>query len=69
MSEKNSSLSLPEVNSRWQHHSGMVYQVLCISNLKATKPDYPVTVVYVDTDGDIWSHPLEFWHNRMSLIS
>lgn len=63
------NLVLPERQSKWKHHSGTVYEVLYITNLKATKPDYPVTVVYQDSEGEVWSHPLEFWHSRMSLMS
>jgi hypothetical protein len=71
MSENESSLAklaLPELQSRWQHHSGTIYEVLYITNLKASKPDYPVTVVYRDPEGVVWSHPLEFRHSRMTLI-
>ncbi len=44
----------------WEHHSGKLYVIACISNLKATKPDWDsVKVVYTDVDGDSWTRDVD----------
>ena len=58
----------PKKNSKWQHTSGKIYRVLLLTNLSATKEDYPVTVVYEDPNGDIWSRPLTNWHSSMTEV-
>lgn len=46
--------------------SGKVYEIICISNTKSTRTDFPVTVVYVGVgDGDVWSRPLGEFLNRV----
>lgn len=58
---------VPEINSVWIHTSGTEpYIVLLITNLDATKDDYPVTVVYQGTDGKVWSRKLSDWHRSMT---
>lgn len=50
------------INTRWRHHSGRIYQVMCLANEDSTKPQYPVTVVYFNVEnGKIWSRPLDDW--------
>lgn len=61
-------MKLPTKQSKWCHHSGAIYQVLLITNLKATKPDYPVTIVYQDQSGEIWSRPLSSWYESMREV-
>lgn len=43
----------------WKHESGTEYVTILISNLAATKPDYPVTVNYYGPDGKYWAQSLE----------
>lgn len=62
------TLQYPEEKSKWKHKSGTVYVVEKITNKQATKPDYPITVVYSDEKGVWWSHPLEYWYERMTLV-
>jgi len=54
-------MEIPKIGSRWKHKSGKIHEVVVVSNLKATKSDYPITVVYKDDDGDVWSRTLEKW--------
>lgn len=43
----------------WKHESGTIYTTILISNLGATKPDYPVTINYYGPDGKYWAQPLD----------
>lgn len=61
-------MMIPEPGSRWKHANGTIYHVVLIANEHATKPSYPVTIVY-SANGKIWSRPLENWHNSMQEIS
>ncbi|UQT03651.1 hypothetical protein KODAMA_01840 [Serratia phage vB_SmaM-Kodama] len=46
--------------SLYRHHSGKIYQVITLSNMKVTKPEYKETVTYRDIEsGTIYSRPLE----------
>lgn len=58
-------MNQPIKNSKWKHTSGKIYRVLMLTNLSATKEDYPITVVYEDQSGEIWSRPLSKWHASM----
>jgi hypothetical protein len=59
---------MPENESRWVHHSGKQYTVLCITNKKAARLGFPQTVVYVDDDSNIWSRPLDDWHGSFAPL-
>jgi hypothetical protein len=60
---------IPEDGSKWRHYNGMEYQVLMITNLDSTRPEYPTTVVYVNTmNGKRWSRPLSEWHRSMTEV-
>lgn len=61
--------ALPAIGSTWLSTKGKVYTVLMISNVRATRSDFPVTVVYQDTDGEIWSRPFGEWYERMTEIT
>jgi hypothetical protein len=56
------SVIMPKPQTYWTHTSGDVYQVIMITNEHSTKPDYPVTVVYQDIQGQVWSRPMWDWH-------
>lgn len=51
---------LPTKGMVCRHHSGRVYTVLDLSNTYATVPDarFPVTVIYLGANGNVWSRPL-----------
>lgn len=43
----------------WTHlKTGNTYEVITVSNLNSTKPDFVPTVVYRDNEGAIWSRPV-----------
>jgi hypothetical protein len=43
----------------WLHKStGNLYEVITVSNLNSTKPDFVPTVVYRGRDGAVWSRPV-----------
>lgn len=54
---------IPAPGSCWNHRSGTEYTVICVTNVDATKAGYPVTVVYRDSKGAMWSRPLTEWHD------
>jgi len=45
--------------SRWKHHSGKLYTVIYLANIKSNKSIYPVSVVYIGKSGYIWVKSLE----------
>ena len=61
---------LPELKSRWKHrNNGQTYRVLMLTNVNATRRDYPLTVVYETCSlGEVWSRPFERWHESMKEI-
>lgn len=54
--------AMPEPGTRWRHRNGILYDVVCLTNL----PDeerYPCTVVYRNpVNGALWSRRLDDWH-------
>jgi hypothetical protein len=59
----------PKENQVWRHiRNNTLYKVLLLTNEAATKDTFPVTVVYVDYDGKIWSRPLSEWLESMELV-
>jgi hypothetical protein len=61
---------IPAIGSLWRHHNGNEYTVVMITNLKSERLDeYPITVVYVGGNGNIWSRPLHRWHSSMTLVT
>lgn len=50
--------TLPSANEKWFHHSGKPYIIVVVTNKAALDPEkFPLTVVYQDTDGNVWSRP------------
>lgn len=55
----------------WQHHSGIIYKVLMITNTEGdgtVREKYPPTVVYQGVNGKCWSGRLDDWCRRMTLV-
>lgn len=65
------SIKIPEENTVWKHDtSGMEYVVIMVGNEKATLPAWsPITVGYIDQNGDKWTRPLEEFLERCSEVS
>jgi hypothetical protein len=59
---------LPDITpgSLWVHRNGNHYTVICITN-KPDEPRYPKTVVYIGSNGQLWSRPASDWHRSMKL--
>ncbi len=54
--------------SLWQHTNGHMYVVLHITNTAHRHPNYPITVVYQNTDNTtVWSRPLADWKRSFAL--
>ena len=57
----------PELESIWNHANGSKYTVLMFSNEQTTKPEqYPVTIIYKDDKGQVWSRALDDWYRSMT---
>lgn len=61
-------MKIPEQGTKWKHKSGTIYEVVIVANEKATKADYPITVVYKDIDGNIWARSLEKWQEMEQVL-
>jgi hypothetical protein len=57
---------LPPIGSAWQHTSGRTYFVLHIANI-ANDDRYPLTIVYRDGAGQVWTRLAVDWHRSMTL--
>jgi hypothetical protein len=63
------ALVVPEVGGQWTHKkTGSTYGVLHVSNLHATRDGWPITVVYEDDEGRVWSRPLTEWGCRYERV-
>ena len=44
----------------YRHHSGSIYSLIHIGNTAATDRErFPITAVYVDNSGNVWTRPLD----------
>ena len=57
----------PTPGTIWRHASGRVYTVLFLTN-ELDIEKYPRTVVYIGSNGKLWSGVLSDWHRRMTRI-
>lgn len=46
------------------HKSGHRYTVIAVTNWHIPSEKFPVTVVYIDTFGHVWSRPFEQFKNK-----
>ena len=53
---------VPKPGSRWEHHNGKIYRVLCLTNVNSDRAEFPPTVVYEDNNRRRWTRPLSEWH-------
>lgn len=59
---------LPTFGSQWEHYSGRIYTVLGVANTGNPNPEYPVAVVYVGHNGNLWTKPLDNFLETMCVI-
>lgn len=54
----------------YKHHSGRVYQLICVANTVVTDPSYVPTAVYKDIDtGAVYSRPYAEFEEKFTLFS
>lgn len=51
-----------------RHHSGKVYTIIELTNTKRLSDAFPVTVVYMGTNGNMWSRPLSEFEEKFEVI-
>ena len=52
------------IGKQFKHYNGIIYTVICLTNEHADPENsekYPVTVVYMGTNGKVWSRLLSTW--------
>lgn len=55
--------------SYWKHvETEDLYRILNVTNIEATKKNFPLTIVYEDKDHKIWSRPAASWDIRMKRL-
>ena len=55
------------VGSNWKHSGGDVYTVIGHTNLNSSQPErYPPSIVYVGSDGHVWSRAVADWSRSMT---
>jgi len=59
----------PRIGSIWRHKNGNLYKVLLLTNEESTKDQFPITVVYVGPNLNIWSRTLSDWSRSMTYVS
>jgi hypothetical protein len=60
---------IPVKGTKYKHHNGNIYEVLLIANENSDRAEYPITVVYVGVNGNIWAKPLDNFLEKMSLVT
>lgn len=64
---------IPPKGSIWRHHrNDKLYKVILVANQDAEEykqDEYPLTVVYEDPEGRIWSRLFERWHPSFTMES
>lgn len=56
------------IGSRWRHHSGREYTVICLANEYSSKDEYPEVVVYQGANKRIWAKTKTDFLVKMTLI-
>ncbi|ESQ85441.1 hypothetical protein AEAC466_04560 [Asticcacaulis sp. AC466] len=52
----------------YRHHSGRVYTVLYLANASVISDRFPITVVYIGANGNVWSRPLAQFLEKFELL-
>jgi len=58
-------MQIPRIRSRWKHKKGTTYTILQIANssIKTHDPEFPITVIYMNDDGDVFARPISRFLN------
>lgn len=64
-------LTAPVPTSVWAHTSGRLYTVLMVTSPpdEEKTADFPVSVLYLGSDGRKWVKSLKRWHDSMTPVS
>jgi hypothetical protein len=60
-------MQTPIRNEIWQHHSGRLYEIVCVANEKAES--WETEVVYRDVDGNVWARPLAVFFEEVQAVA
>ena len=52
--------------SVWRHTNGNLYTVLRIANHASNNDRYPLTIVYIGNNGNVWAKTEADWRRSMS---
>lgn len=58
-------------DSVWLHENGVQYTVLILTNVNVSsekRDEYPLSVVYMNPEGDVYSKSVEGFLNKRTLI-
>lgn len=58
----------PILSSIWQHHNGIIYQVLHIANEDSTNIEYPETVVFKGGNEKVWCKTTDNFLAKMTKL-
>lgn len=59
---------MPNVNAVYRHHSGTKYNIVAISNQKATKDGWTQEAVYLDEDMSVWTRPAKDFDDETKFV-
>lgn len=51
-----------------RHHSGNVYTILDVTNTAAPSEKFPITVVYMGANGNVWSRSLSDFSKKFEVL-
>jgi hypothetical protein len=57
-------MDLPKIGANYVHENGNRYRVLHIANNANISPKYPVSVVYVGPNGNVWVKTLTNFNKK-----
>lgn len=60
---------IPVKGTKYKHRNGNIYEVLLIANENSDRAEYPITVVYVGANGNIWAKSLDNFLEKMTLVT
>ena len=63
------NINCPKFGSAWQHHSGRVYTVLGVANTTHLDCKYPVTVIFVGRNGNLWAKTLDNFLENLHKVA
>ena len=58
----------PTFGSHWKHHSGRIYTVLGVANTGNINSEYPIVIVYVGHNENLWTKLIDDFYKTMKEI-